>query len=138
MREERRIFEERIREYKDRAQKALDIVNNMNDLFNSYGSPFTVYDKSTLSQKCKEGFVEEAVESILSKANSGGVKKDKLYRIEHRCSLMVKILTEPARRTKAALKAYGRVMLYDSERLRFFLDRDKLESYAMRYAEDLD
>ena len=138
MRKERRIFEERIREYKDGAQKALDIVNNMHDLFNSYGSPFTVYNKDTLSQKCKEGFVEEAIESILSKAKSGKVKEDKLYRIEHRCSLMVKILSEPARRTKAALKAYGRVMLYDSEKLCFFFDRDKLEHFAMRYAEDLD
>lgn len=138
MRKERRIFEERIREYKDGAQKALDIVNNMNDLFNSYGSPFTVYNKDTLSQKCKDGFVEEAVGSILSKAKSGNVREDKLYRIEHRCSLMVKILSEPARRTKAALKAYGRVMLYDRERLRFFFDRDKLEHFAMRYAEDLD
>ena len=138
MREERRIFEERIKEYKDGAKQALDIVNNMNDLFNSYGSPFTVYDKVALSQKCKEGYIEQAVESILSKAKSGNVREDKLYRIEHRCSLMVKILLEPARRTKAALKVYGRVMLYDSERLRFFLDRDKLECYAMRYAEDLD
>jgi len=138
MRDERRIFEERIREYKERAQQALDTVNNMYDLFNSYGFPFSVYDKETLSKKCKEGYVEEAVKLILSKAKSGGVKEDKLYRIGHRCSLMVKILSEPARRTKAALKAYGRVILYDSEKLRFFLDMDKLENYAMRYAEDLD
>lgn len=138
MRKERLIFEERIREYKARAQQALDIVNNMNDLFNSYGPPFTVYNKDTLSQKCKEGFVEESVESILSKAKSGGVREDKLYRIEHRCSLMVKILSEPAKRTKEALKGYGRVMLYDSEKLHFFFDRDKLEHFAMRYAEDLD
>lgn len=138
MRKERRIFEERIREYKARAQQALDIVNNMHDLFNSYGSPFTVYDKNALSQKCKDGFIDQAIESIISKAKSGGVREDKLYRIEHRCSLLVKILSEPARRTKAALKGYGRVMLYDNEKLRFFLDRDKLEHFAMRYAEDLD
>jgi len=138
MRDERRIFEERIREYKERAQQALDTVNNMHDLFNSYGFPFTVYDKDTLSRKCKEGFVEKAVKSIISKANSGGVTEDKIYRIEHRCSLMVKILSEPARRTKEALKGYGRVMLYDSERLRFVLNKEKLEIFAMRYADDLE
>ena len=138
MRKERRIFEERIREYKDGAQKALDTVNNMHDLFNSYGPPFTIYDKHTLSKKCKEAFVEQSVMSILSKANSGGVKNDNLYRIKHRCSLMVRILSEPARRTKEVLKAYGRIMLYDSERLCFVIDREKMEIAAMRYADDME
>lgn len=137
MRAERIIFERKIKEYKDKAQQALDTVNGTVDLFNSYGSPFTVYDKNTFSQKCKDGFIDNAVESILNKAKSGGVREDKLYRIEHRCRLIAKILTDPAKMAKQAMNDYGRVFVFDSERLCFMMDRDKLDGAAMRHADDL-
>ena len=137
MREERIIFERKIMEYKEKAQQALDTVNEAAELFNSYGSPFSVYDKKTFSQKCKEGFINKAIESILSKAKSGGVRGDKLYRIEHRCRLVSMKLTDPAKMAKEAMKAYGRVFVFDSERLCFIMDRDKLEGAAMRHADDL-
>lgn len=138
MRKERYIFETRIMEYKERAQQALDIVNNTFDLFNSYGPPFSVYGKSALTEKCKDGFVEKAIESIINKAKSGGVCEDKLNRIRYKCRTIHKILSEPSRKTRDALKAYGRIMLYDSERFCFYLNDEKLQRQAMRQAEDLD
>ena len=138
MRKERRIFEERIREYKEMAQEAIDTVNETADLFNSYGYPFCVYDKETLMRKCGDNYITKAIESILTKAISGGLNDNKVIRIEHKCSLMKKILSEPAERTKEALKGYGRIIHYDNNKLCFIFDRDKLESYAMRYAEDME
>lgn len=138
MSEERRIFETRIKEYKDRASNALDIINSTADLFNSYGFPFCIGNKETLLKKCKDGFVKHSVEAKLNKAKCGNARADYFQKIAYRYSLIEKILTEQAKKAKEALRLYGRVIIYDNARLCFFIDWDKLESDAVKYAEYME
>lgn len=135
MRRERQIFEERIKEFKDGAAKALETVNKTADLFNSYGYPFCIIDKETFSKKCKEGYVKRTLERMINKAASHEAREEKIAQLKHRCGLMEKILTEPANNSREAIKVYGRVIDYNSEKLCFVLNWDKLERAALRYAE---
>ena len=138
MSDERLIFEARFKEFKDGANDAIEIVNNTVDLFNSYGFPFCIKDKETLSRKCGEGFIRKSIEAKLNKAKCRNAKDGCLEKIVYRYGLIEKILTEPARKAREVLKKYGRAIKYDSVKLCFMIDRDKLESDAIKYAEYME
>lgn len=138
MTEERNIFETRLKDYKHRAQLALEVVNRTTDKFNSYGSSFGIWRKSDIRIKCKEDYIKGVLSSKLKRNLKNGVDGENLKRYKLRYRLIEKELQEPAKAAIEAVKAFGRLMVYDAENYNFTLDSIKLEKSALIYAEDLE
>jgi hypothetical protein len=138
MKKERRLYEQRISEYKEKALAALQTVNNTTELFNSYGAPFSVWDKEDFKRNCKDGYVSGVLTEKLQRDQRNGVSGENLRRHKYRYSLIEKKLTEQISPASKAIKEFGRLMVYDPEGYLFKLNLEKLEISAFRYADDLE
>lgn len=136
MRKDRQVFEQKIREYKERARNALETVNHMTELFASYGAPFNVWRKENFKRNFEDGYISTKLGNKLKRHMKKGVCGENLRRYKHRYGLIEKSLmcqVDPARK---AYKEFGRVMDYDPETYIFKLNNDKLDRAALRHADD--
>ena len=138
MRKERYIFELRRKDYIDRARLALDAVNRATEKLNSYGSCFGIWGKEDIKKKCDEVYISESLKEKLNIDRKSGVYGKNLERRKYRYGLIEKELLEPAKAAKEALKTFGRFMVYNEENYSFRMNEDKLERYALQYAEELE
>ena len=138
MRKDRQVFEQRIREYKERARNALEAVNNMVELFNSYGAPFGVWHKHDFQRNLKDGYISSALAEKLNRYGKTCPSPISLRKRKYRYGLIEEILTERVGSVTECFKAFGRLMDYDPETFTFKLDKDKLDRAALRHADDPD
>lgn len=138
MTKERIIFETRLRDYTKRAMLALEAVNRAAEKFNSYGSCFGIWDKEDVSRKCTESYIKGALLEKIARDYRNGVSAENIKRHKYKYGLIERELLEPAKEAKEAIRMFGRLMIYDSEKYCFIMDGSKLEKSALRYADNLE